>query len=57
MQYNAGIQCELSELPRLFNRLLSDTEYKVTIEENSKKLIEENNNVEKYYTCLKEYYN
>ena len=53
IEYNAGVQCDLNELPNIFNAFLSDPEYKKNIEENATKLIGENNNVEKYYLALK----
>ena len=52
IQYNAGIQCELTELSGFFNKLLSDSQYKEGIEHNAHTLIEENNNLEKYYNYL-----
>ena len=52
IQYNAGIQCDLTKLPGLFDKLLSDIHYKNTIEKNAQNLINENNNIEKYYRCL-----
>lgn len=52
LQYNAGVQCNAAELPNYFNKLLVDINYKNTIETNAKKLINENNNVEKYYDQL-----
>ena len=56
IQYNAGIQCELTELSGLFNKLLSDRSYKKTIEKNAQKLINENNNIEKYYNIINIYF-
>ena len=56
IQYNAGIQCKLSELSDLFNKLRSDIHYKDTIEKNAKKLINENNNIEKYYNIINTYF-
>ena len=52
IKYNAGIQCELTELSGFFNKLLSDSQYKKGIEKNAHTLIEENNNLEKYYNYL-----
>lgn len=52
IQYNAGIQCELTELPGFFNKFLSDSQYRKGIENNTHTLIEENNNLEKYYNYL-----
>ena len=52
IQYNAGIQCELTELSGFFNKLLSDINYKSIIEKNAQNLINENNNLEKYYHYL-----
>jgi len=56
IQYNAGIQCELTKLPGLFNKLLSDIHYKNTIEKNAQNLINENNNIEKYYNIINRYF-
>lgn len=56
IQYNAGIQCETTELSGLFNRLLSDINYKKTIEKNAQNLINENNNIEKYYNIINTYF-
>ena len=56
IQYNAGIQCKLIELPDCFDKLSSDIEYKRRIEENAIKLINKNNNVEKYYTIISTYF-
>lgn len=56
IQYNAGIQCELTELSGLFNKLLSDVNYKKTIEKNAQNLINENNNIEKYYNIINTYF-
>ena len=53
IKYNAGIQCNVSELTDYFNKLLSDSAYKKTIEDNARNLISENNNVEKYYNIIK----
>ena len=52
IKYNAGIQCSEKELPNTLNNLLVDITYKKEIEQNAKKLIDENNNVEKYYQKL-----
>lgn len=52
IQYNAGIQCELTELSGFFNKLLSDGQYRKGIEKNAHTLVEENNNLEKYYNYL-----
>ena len=52
LQYNAGIQCDINELTNNFNKLISDIQYRKTIEENARNLISENNNVEKYYDQL-----
>lgn len=52
IQYGAGIQCDLTELPDCFNKLIADVEYKNTIEKNARNLINENNNIEKYFTKI-----
>lgn len=57
LQYHAGVQCELIELTDVFNQFLSDLEYRKNIEENAKKLIAENNNIEKYYLALNKHLN
>lgn len=55
LQYHAGVQCELSELTNVLNQFLSDRDYRKNIEEKAKNLMDENNNVEKYYSELKQY--
>lgn len=55
IQYNAGVQCELTELPGFFNKLLSDNNYKNSVEKNAQNLITENNNIEKYYNIINTY--
>ena len=52
IKYNAGIQCTLMDLTRNFNKFLSDNQYKAEIEKNAQTLIEENNNLNKYFKCL-----
>ncbi len=52
IQYHAGIQSTLTELPGFFNKFFSDINYKNTLEKNARTLIDENNNLEKYYKCL-----
>ena len=56
VQYNAGIQCTLNELSDYINKLIIDNDYKNTIETNAKKLINENNNVKKYYNIINTYF-
>ena len=51
-EYNAGVQCSLTGLTHLFEKFLSDNSYKEEIENNALTLIEENNNLDKYYQCL-----
>lgn len=51
-EYNAGIQCKSNELGDLFSKLITDKEYRNQLEDNAKKLIGENNNINKYYKEL-----
>lgn len=55
LKYHAGVQCERSELTAVLNQFLSDPGYRKNIEDNAKKLIGENNNMEKYYIELKQH--
>ncbi len=51
-QYKAGIQCSLTDLTATFNQFIANKEYRKEIESNAKTLINENNNLEKYYSAL-----
>ena len=54
IQYNAGIQCDLSELTNTFNKLLSDGKFTAEIESNAQSLILKNDNIKKYFKCITE---
>lgn len=56
IQYHAGIQCTMNELSDYLNKLIIDNNYKNAIETNAKKLINENNNVKKYYNIINTYF-
>lgn len=56
IEYNAGIQCELADLPGTFTQLLTSQNDKENIENNAATLIAENNNVEKYYSAISHYF-
>ena len=51
-KYNAGIQSTNNELLSLFNKFLTNKEYRATFEKNALKLTLENNNTEKYYNKI-----
>lgn len=56
LKHETGIQCSLNELPEMFNRLISDTEYKKQLENNTGTLIELNKNIaSSYYANLNTY--
>ena len=55
IEYNAGIQCDTTNLHKIFNALLDDDKYRKLIENNAQKLIADNNNIDKYYSTLHKY--
>ena len=53
---SAGIQCELSDLPVYFNRLITDNVFRSEIEKNAVTLMNKNNNiVTEYYNIIHHY--
>ena len=45
IEYNAGIQCDLDQLPVYFNRLIQDNSHKLNIEKNAVSLINSYQNI------------